>query len=110
MGRGRIVLQIHKNSSNPLAPILGVELIKEVIKVRFVFLPHFIVENLKSLSMVCTSYSYHEKCSRLFSNIFRLNYSFPSSLKKKREHKANNLPKLNDNRTCDRDIPILKNV
>jgi hypothetical protein len=75
---GGIVLQIHENSSNPLPSILGVELIKEVIKVRFVFLPHFIVENLNSLSMLCTLYSYHEKCSRLFSNIFSLNYSFPS--------------------------------
>jgi hypothetical protein len=53
-GNGNSLLQIHKKSSNPLPPILGIELIKEIIKVRFVFLPYFIVQNLKSLSVLCT--------------------------------------------------------
>ena len=46
------ILQIHQKSGNPLASILGVVLIKEVIKMSIIFLSNFIMENLKSFSML----------------------------------------------------------
>lgn len=46
------LLQIHKKGSRPLASVLRIELIKEIIKVRLVLLPDFIMENLKSFSML----------------------------------------------------------
>jgi hypothetical protein len=48
-----IYLQIHEDSGHPLTTILGVELIKEIVKVRFVLLPNFIVKDLESLSIFC---------------------------------------------------------
>jgi hypothetical protein len=45
-------IQIHKKSSYTLASIFGVEIIIEGIKVRFILLSSFIVENLKTLSML----------------------------------------------------------
>ena len=46
-----LYLQIHENSGHPLTTVLGVELIKEIVKVRFVLLTNFIVQDLESLSM-----------------------------------------------------------
>lgn len=50
-------IQIHKNSSYALTPILSVQLIKEVIKVRIIFLTNFIMENLKALTILCETSS-----------------------------------------------------
>jgi hypothetical protein len=41
-----------KKSSCPLATILCIELVKEIVKVSLVLLPNLIMENLKSLSML----------------------------------------------------------
>jgi hypothetical protein len=45
--------QIHKNCSHALTPIFSVELIKEVVKMRLIFLSNFIVEYLKSFPVLC---------------------------------------------------------
>lgn len=44
--------QVHKNSSYSLPPIFGVKFIKKVIKVWFILLSNFIMENLKPLTML----------------------------------------------------------
>ncbi|RDX96350.1 hypothetical protein CR513_21002, partial [Mucuna pruriens] len=55
-------LQVHKNCSNTLATILSVELIKEVIVVRLIFLPYFIVKNLKNIpELIATAIVYISK-------------------------------------------------
>lgn len=46
-------LQIHKHRCYTLTSIFCIEVIKEIIKMRFVFLSHFIMKNLKSFSMLC---------------------------------------------------------
>jgi hypothetical protein len=46
-------IQIHENGCYPLAPILSVIFIKEVIIVRLIFLSNFIMENLKTFAMLC---------------------------------------------------------
>ncbi|PON93962.1 hypothetical protein TorRG33x02_103520, partial [Trema orientale] len=50
--RLNVILQIHQKSGNPLASIFCVELIEEVIKMCVILLPNFIVENLKSFTML----------------------------------------------------------
>lgn len=52
MKRKNAHIQIHQESSNPLASVLGVKFIKEVIKMSIIFLPNFIVENLKTFAML----------------------------------------------------------
>lgn len=49
----KVTLQVHKDGSNSLSSFLDVEIIKEIVMVRLIFLPNFIMQNLKSFSIFC---------------------------------------------------------
>ena len=50
-----IFLQIHQQCCNALSTITGVEVIMEIISVRFIFLTHLIMENLDSFTLLCVA-------------------------------------------------------
>lgn len=51
-----VTLQVHEDSSNSLPSPFNVEFIYEIVMVRLIFLPYFVMENLKSFSIFCNYY------------------------------------------------------
>ena len=46
-------LQVHEKGCGSLTPISCVEFINEIVVMRVIFLPHFIVKNVKTFSVLC---------------------------------------------------------